>query len=192
MDRGVLEGVRVLLVRHAESTGNAEGIMQGAGDYPLSDRGRNQAEAVADVFGVLGVPVIVASNLSRAIDTAFLTLGRVDLVDPRLAERGAGPWTGRPREELDAVYPRSVEDLEWNPEGFEPMPTVIERMRAACIDMLRANTLVVAFTHGAVMRALESELTGLPARRFGHLEGLALGDGLRCLRRVPLLVNQPV
>ena len=36
--------MRLIFVRHAESLANAEGRMQGHADFPLSERGREQAE----------------------------------------------------------------------------------------------------------------------------------------------------
>ena len=33
-------GSEIVLLRHGQSEGNASGIMQGSGEYPLSDLGR--------------------------------------------------------------------------------------------------------------------------------------------------------
>ena len=48
--------MRLLFVRHAESTANAEGRYQGHADFPLSDAGRLQARKLAERFPQRGLP----------------------------------------------------------------------------------------------------------------------------------------
>lgn len=69
---------RLVLVRHAESDGNAGGIVQGAGEYPLSVRGRSDASRAFEVIRLWRADIIASSDLSRAIDTAVLAAGRVE------------------------------------------------------------------------------------------------------------------
>lgn len=159
--------------------------MQGAGEYPLSARGREQALGAA-AFGEISPDIVVASDLERAVDTARLLFGRVDRIDERLRERGAGPWEGRPRAELEAAFPGALDDDARRPEGFEPADDVVARMRSACVDLLGLGGFVVAITHGAVLRLLERSLGG-PGGRFRHLEGLELAADLVPVRRWDLL-----
>jgi broad specificity phosphatase PhoE len=177
---------RLVLVRHAESEGNVAKIMQGCGEYPLSALGRQQAATVSPVLAAWPVTVVAASDLSRAQDTAILATGRLDVVDARLRERGAGPWEGRTRAEIAALYPGALEDDGLRPEGFEPSAEVGHRMRAACADLTGNDGLVVVFTHGAALRVLAREL-GTDGSRFAHLEGLFLGDDFSVLGRIRLL-----
>src|SRR5207302_1580370 len=63
--------VRLLLIRHAQSAGNAEGIIQGHADFPLSERGRMQAMLLAQRLGhAPAIDALYSSPLSRAYDTA--------------------------------------------------------------------------------------------------------------------------
>ncbi|MDQ6767485.1 MAG: histidine phosphatase family protein, partial [Candidatus Eremiobacteraeota bacterium] len=70
--------MKLLLVRHGESTWNVEGRYQGRQDAPLSPRGRAQAEALASRLcdeqaarpNDKRVAAIVSSPLARAHDTA--------------------------------------------------------------------------------------------------------------------------
>ena len=62
--------MRFLLVRHGESTYNAEGRIQGQQDAPLSARGRAQAEQIAARLRTYQFDACYASDLSRAADTA--------------------------------------------------------------------------------------------------------------------------
>jgi broad specificity phosphatase PhoE len=177
---------RLYLIRHAESEGNARKIMQGAAEYPLSDEGRAQALRAAAHIHALDPLLVVSSDLARAVDTALLTTGRVDRKDLRLRERGAGPWEGVPRSSLEAAHPGALEDDALRPDGFEDARDVVARMRAAATELLDLSCVVVAITHGAVLRALEKDLTGTGAR-FGHLEALVLGPGLVVIGRADFL-----
>lgn len=178
---------RLYLVRHAESVGNDRKIMQGAGEYPLSAMGRTQALQAGSMVATLCPSLVVASDLARARDTALLAVGRVDRTDPRLRERGAGSWEGRLRSDLEDAHPGALEDDALRPEGFEPARDVVARMRVAATELLEHGGVVVAITHGAVLRLLEKDLGGTGAR-FSHLEALVLGPGLVIVSRVNLLV----
>ena len=179
---------RLVLIRHAESAGNAEQVMQGGAEYPLSDLGLAQARAVRHVVASWRPDVVASSDLSRAIDTAILAAGRVDVVEPRIRERGAGAWEGRPRSDLEAHHPGALDSDALRPDGFEAADVVISRMRTACEELLHRDGLVVAFSHGAVMRLLAAEI-GDDASRFGHLESLCLGDELSVRGRLRLLAS---
>src|ERR1051325_541049 len=93
---------RILVVRHGQSTWNADGRWQGQADPPLSDLGVAQAEAAART--VDGVDVISASDLERAHHTATILAAPRQLevvADARLRERDAGEWTGLTRVQID-------------------------------------------------------------------------------------------
>ncbi|MFN3491164.1 MAG: histidine phosphatase family protein, partial [Anaerolineales bacterium] len=62
----------ITLLRHGESVGNAEMRWQGQKDYPLTERGRAQAQALAARWKQAEVKfdAVIASPLSRAKETA--------------------------------------------------------------------------------------------------------------------------
>src|SRR5260370_31707840 len=60
---------RLLLVRHGESTWNAERRIQGQLDPPLSDRGVAQAQEVAERFAGHRLEALYSSDLRRAWQT---------------------------------------------------------------------------------------------------------------------------
>ena len=99
----------VLLVRHAQSTGNAERMWQGLIDAPLSELGEAQARAAAAAVG--GVDAIVASSMERAWRTAEIiaeTLGVGPVIRiPELRERDLGAWTGLTTREITTRWPAS-------------------------------------------------------------------------------------
>ena len=91
---------RLLLVRHGESTWNAEHRLQGQADPPLSELGREQAEALLPFLD--GIPERrLSSDLTRAVQTAEL-LGLAGAPqDPRWREIDIGEWAGFTLDELD-------------------------------------------------------------------------------------------
>src|SRR4051794_22089779 len=93
---------RLIIVRHGESTWNAEERLQGQLDPPLSERGREQARALAG--GGDGVPAGrgVCSDLGRARQTAELMGLRPGRFDERWREIDVGAWGGKTAAEIDA------------------------------------------------------------------------------------------
>src|SRR5215207_1622525 len=93
---------RLILVRHGESTWNAEERLQGQLDPPLSERGREQSLALAGVVDGMPEERIVCSDLGRARETAELIGLRPARLDPRWREIDVGEWGGRQAAEIDA------------------------------------------------------------------------------------------
>jgi broad specificity phosphatase PhoE len=104
--------MELILVRHGESLGNAEGRMQGHSDYPLTDRGRAQAKQLGGWLGRQGITWsrAYASPLARAWETAeivtSLTGGPAVEPEPLLKELMAGALEGRTLDEIVARFPR--------------------------------------------------------------------------------------
>ena len=98
------------LLRHGESTGNAENRLQGQSDYPLSEKGRAQAQALAARWQAEGVSfrVAIASPLLRARETAEIVAGALNVpleFDPLWMERHNGKMSGLLQDEARALYP---------------------------------------------------------------------------------------
>jgi probable phosphoglycerate mutase len=175
---------RLLLVRHGESTWNADGRWQGQADPPLSERGREQAAAAARAVGT--VDAIVTSDLERAADTGAIIARLLGiepvLTEPRLRERDAGPLSGMTRPEIHERYPGLLPDdpvayqpgpdghPAW-PEGWEPDDALWDRVEIALLALGRLvpEGDVLAVTHGGVMYAVERRLG---ARERGRLTNL--------------------
>lgn len=156
---------RILLVRHGQSTWNADGRWQGRADPPLSDLGRRQAEVAGDTLAELGITRVVASPLVRAHETATIigaALGLPVEPDARLQERDAGEWTGKTRDEIEAGWPGFLAGGE-RPAGFETDDVLHERALAAIGDVaVRAEEPVVVISHGGLIRVVERALGSEP------------------------------
>jgi len=89
----------IYLLRHGESEGNARRIIQGQGDTPLTESGRNQAQALANhwVSQDMKFDRVIASPLIRARETAERiadALGNEVTLDPDWMERDFGNYSG--------------------------------------------------------------------------------------------------
>lgn len=101
----------IWLARHGETAYNAERRFQGQGAVGLSERGREQARALAEEAAGRGFASLWSSPLPRARQTAAIVAARLGLEvveDPRLMETDAGDWTDELFAEVEAS----------DPEGF--------------------------------------------------------------------------
>jgi probable phosphoglycerate mutase len=62
--------IRIILVRHGETTWNKDGKFQGRLDIELNDIGRAQAKKLADALRDIHIDHIYSSPLKRSMDTA--------------------------------------------------------------------------------------------------------------------------
>src|SRR4051812_41823770 len=91
---------RLVLVRHGQSTWNAEGRLQGQADPPLSEQGRREAEALGSVLYGFPPERVLASDLRRARETAEAAGFAAPTLNPVWREIDVGEWAGRPLAEL--------------------------------------------------------------------------------------------
>ncbi len=160
----------LLLLRHGQSTWNAEGRWQGQSDPPLSDLGRSQTEEAAGKLIDVGVSAVVSSDLARARETAGILARALGLAapveDPGLREYDVGDWEGLTRPEIQKGWPDQLaawaEGRLLATPGGETRSAFLERVmaglrRVAANDQLGDLAVVVA--HGGVIRAAE-QVTG--------------------------------
>jgi probable phosphomutase (TIGR03848 family) len=94
----------VLLVRHGLTAMTGPVLAGHTPGIHLDDRGRAQAERLAERLQPVPLAAVVSSPLERCVETAAaLVAGRTGMapqLDERLAEVRYGDWTGRPLKEL--------------------------------------------------------------------------------------------
>ena len=162
--------VRLLLVRHGESTWNAQSRWQGQADPPLSPFGERQAEdAIARLTEVATITAVWASDLVRARRTGELIAKRLGLggvrAEPRLRERNVGAWSGLTRDEIEQRWPGYLAERR-SPPDFEGDDALLERARAGlatAVDGTGSGDVLVV-THGGVIRTIERSLGATPER----------------------------
>jgi probable phosphoglycerate mutase len=193
---------RIVLVRHGQSTWNADGRWQGQADPPLSPLGEAQAQAAADTCPA--VDAVVASDLVRAQQTARIIadgrgFGRVRR-EPRLRETYTGEWTGLTRDEIEEAWPGWLAS-DRRPSGFEPWETVAERAIGALVDLhvTHPGGTVLAVAHAGVIRAVERGLDVLGSvpknlgGRWFHVngDGLVAGDAVLLIDHARVVITAP-
>jgi broad specificity phosphatase PhoE len=104
----------VVIIRHGQSQGNADGRFGGHTDTPLSPRGRRQAQATARALAWEKFAAIYSSDLPRAIETAtpLAKLTRAPLeTTEALRERSVGVMEGLTFEEAAEQHPEQYQAL---------------------------------------------------------------------------------
>lgn len=162
-------------VRHGETAENAERRFQ-MPEVPLSDRGREQAAAVAATLAAsvkarAPSAALLASDYARTMETASIiasALGLTIVPEPALRERHFGIARGRLYADLGEELIASWRDpFVRVPEG-ESWADVFERV-AALIDRLRAAPPaeeLVLVTHGGAMSVALALLEGTAVADF--------------------------
>jgi broad specificity phosphatase PhoE len=159
----------LILVRHGESTGNADGLLLGRIDAPLTERGLAQAATVGPL--VAGATRVISSSLQRARRTAeALGTGLPVEIDDRWIEVDYGEFDGRPLGSVpDEVWARWRSDPDYRPPGGESLSEAGVRVRAACEELFgvdgegaRGAGAVVVVSHVSPIKAATCWALGLP------------------------------
>lgn len=163
-------------VRHGESTFNAMSRIQGQADPPLSDLGRQQAAALAQVLVQREITAVIASPQQRALQTAQIVAAAAGLqvtTDPRLKEIHVGVFQGKTWAEVDAELPREAERWRSNDPDFvipggesrrQLMARAHEVFREFRQQLQRQGAQRVAvISHGGTLAAAFKALLRLPA-----------------------------
>jgi 2,3-bisphosphoglycerate-dependent phosphoglycerate mutase len=176
--------LRLIVVRHGQTSWNAEGRIQGQIDTELSSLGQAQAQAL--VTRLAGEPwsALYVSDLLRARDTAaplIETLSEsphhspVVHYEPRLREIAFGRWEGLrfrdvARREPDAFQAFRTE-VNTRPHGGESLGDVAARGWSLLAEVRQryARGTVLWVAHGGMLRLVTCHMLGLPLsayRRF--------------------------
>jgi broad specificity phosphatase PhoE len=127
----------LILVRHGQTAVNAGGRLQGRIDAPLTDLGREQAQATAAAVAaaIPDVDRVVASPLRRAQQTAA-AFGRPVETDDRWIELDYGDWDGHVLGSMPAEeWERWRRDPHFAPPGGESLVELAARVAAACAEL---------------------------------------------------------
>ena len=202
---------RLVMLRHGQTEYNADSRMQGQLDTELSDLGRDQAAAAAEVLAKRQPLVIVSSDLRRALDTAVALGERCGHAGARrhpaarnAPRRLAGHDPPRGGRRAPGARLAWRDDARWAPHGGESRVDVAARSMPLVAELVAAQTEwgvdepdrpVVLVAHGGLIAALTAALARAAgrqlagARRHGQRQ---LGAAVRALRRRGAGVVPPV
>lgn len=164
---------QVYLVRHGETEWNAQGIIQGQSNSPLTALGECQARQVGERLRHLGITHVVSSDLGRAQQTGEIIakICRCELyLEPLLRELNMGVLEERTLSSLtgeEEKWRRCL--IDGTPDGRIPqgesLTELAIRMRSALESCLALgeNSRPVLVSHGIALGCLMSTILGLPA-----------------------------
>jgi probable phosphoglycerate mutase len=165
------------LVRHGETPTTGMVLPGRAPGLHLSDRGRDQAEGIAERLDGLPVSAIYSSPLERACETAEPTAASTGLEvvhDDGLLECDFGEWTGGAIADL-AVLPE-WQTVQHSPSAFRfPDGESFPEMQARIVGALEvlctphAGGVVVCFSHADPIKAAVAHFLGTQLDLFQRI-----------------------
>ena len=188
---------KIYIARHGQNEDNANGILNGDRDLPLTELERQQARELGEGIKQTGLQfdVVYSSPLSRAYETAVIAAEIAQLPEPiqygKLIERNFGVMTGELTsriEELCAPDIIKTDTITYflSPKGAETFVDLVVRGREV-LDELRMrhrNEKVLLVCHGDIGKMIYTAATGKDWRdvlidfHFGNGELIeASGDG---------------
>jgi broad specificity phosphatase PhoE len=174
----------IVFLRHGESVGNAEGRFQGQSDFPLTEKGRAQARALAERWQAEGTRFdrCISSPLLRAAQTAEIIASLLGIPlepDPLWKELHIGLLAGLKPEEAAERYPSpdfTHPYLHIGGSGESRWEVYLRAGRAvqSLMDRPPGRYLVVA--HGGILTMVLYAILGIPVQadytgptfRFGN------------------------
>jgi probable phosphoglycerate mutase len=170
--------MELLFIRHGQSVGNLEERLQGQAEYPLTQKGRDQAQALAQRLRRenRSIAAIYASDQSRAVNTAEILsaeLGAPLHLDARLREYDAGELNGIVFQEMETRYPELWHAWRTSPEwvpfpGSEGTASFHARLSASLADIQDRHgdgEVVVVVSHGGSLGMILAHLLRMDVNR---------------------------
>lgn len=182
--------VEIYIARHGQNQDNANGLLNGHRDLPLTDIGREQARELGEgiIKAELQFDAVYSSPLSRAFETAQIVCKIADLkmepiILPELIERDFGVMTGKPKEHvdhLDGVETLKTDTVTYflDPEGAETFPILLARGHKVLgkVRELQPDGKALLVAHGDIGKMVYAAATGTPWKdvltnfHFGNCE----------------------
>ena len=161
---------QVVLIRHGQSRGNAEGRFGGHTATPLSPRGRKQARATARALASEKFSAIYSSDLPRAVETAepLAKISRVRIqTTDAFRERSVGVMEGLTFEEAAEAHPEQYaallrRDFDHVLSGGESYRQLLDRARRKLDEAIELNKggRIAIFSHTGTICILSLHIMG--------------------------------
>lgn len=156
-------GPQIVLVRHGETEWSLAGRHTGRTDVPLTERGRQQAEAVGRALRGRRFSHVFVSPLRRAIETCSLArLGGSAQPRPDLAEWDYGDYEGLTTDQIRAERPGWTLWRDGVPDG-ETAEKVAARADRVIAELRAVAGDAAVFGHGHCLRVLAARWLDLEA-----------------------------
>ena len=162
--------MKLLVIRHGESEADLLDVHEGRADFPLTERGHRQAEAMANyVAENFNVSKIYASTLTRAKQTAQHLSDKISIpiiLDENLMEFNNGLLAGLPRAVVREKYPE-VPDLPIDKSVYGQESQVEFRQRAEnalskILSETEQDETIAIVSHGGMINQLYRSFFNMP------------------------------
>ncbi|MGV7929925.1 MAG: histidine phosphatase family protein [Spirochaetota bacterium] len=169
--------MRLILVRHGETTWNRENRVQGRSDTPLSETGITQAERLAGSMEGERIDLIVSSPLRRAAETASIInrhIGAPVELDEDLMELDQGIFEGMSFQELSRDHGEFLKRWAADPAsvvmpGGESLSALQERAWGAVCRITSSCDCALAVSHNFTITAILCKILEIPLSDFRRI-----------------------
>ena len=151
--------MKLYVARHGQTEYNAQNRICGVTDLPLTEKGLQQAEALAQKLKDKNIDVIIASPLIRAQQTAAAVSGAIGvpvITDSRITEQNYGIYEGKDRGDM-GFYANKRQFAVKYPQGesmFQLAGRIYPFLDAIKEKYTDKNVLLVC--HGGVCRMIKT------------------------------------
>ncbi len=164
--------VTLYLVRHGESQSNRLNILssypeiKGQTERHLTSRGERQAKEVGEQLKGVGINVIIASPLTRTVETAQIIseiIGAPVFQDVRLRETDFGIYNAKPSQEFFQRYINPEQRIETDgSDGVESTVSMRDRVESILDDIARElpGQKVVLVSHADTLEQIHGRVLG--------------------------------
>lgn len=186
----------IYIVRHGQDEDNANGVLNGRRDTPLSETGIEQAQILAQHIKNSDLPIkkIYTSPLQRAYRTAEIVADTLGVDKPEkldlLIEREFGVMTGKPIKDVEKLCAPDILKGDpvvyfLSPQGAETFPQVLQRAEKVLNYISRDGKKndILLVCHSDIGKMLYAAYYGLDWKsvllefHFGNSEVILLAKG---------------
>ena len=169
MPDSVDDGARLWLIRHGQTEWSRDGKHTGRTDIPLTERGEEEARALAPLLRNLHPALVLCSPRQRAQRTAELAGLSVDDIDDDLSEWDYGDYEGLTSAEIQRDVPGWTIFTHGarNGEQAADVQRRADRVLTRAAEALDRGPVVLV-AHGHISRVLGVRWVGLSARAGAH------------------------
>lgn len=177
---------KLLIVRHGNTALNTKGVERGWQNPPLDDKGKSQAEGLANKLKGTKVDVLVSSDLERAVETAQI-LGKALGIDRLLKDWNLRTWnggtalTGMDKDKADKIMLDYSHTPNKQLDGGESFSEFSKRAKGAIDQLVKkypTDTILIV-THDKVTRLVAGDMSKEVVGPAEHIEYKTEGGKLR-------------
>jgi 2,3-bisphosphoglycerate-dependent phosphoglycerate mutase len=179
---------KLVMVRHAESVYNKQGLWAGITDVELSEHGIEEAKLTGKQINSIDESInwqLYLSPLKRTQQTAIIAVksGNLNInnivISPALIERDYGIYTGMNKWDMkeklgEEKFLELRRSFDYPIEGGESLKQVVERVipfyKSNIEPLLQADKDILIIAHGNSLRAMIKYIENISDEGIAHVE----------------------